>query len=280
MRTSKAASANVEDLMTQPIAPRTKLQRSGHARAREQQHAIAAEVRRARDDAGLSQRRIAYAAGVSQGTLSEIETGEVEPTLEVLARIAAALGGEISVRINPGTGPLIRDDIQAAMVQALLPSLHPRWKRFLEVAVHQPVRGVIDLVMHDPDEPALIAGEAQSELRRIEQQVRWSKAKADALATGGARELAEVLASYKAREAGTSPTVSRVLLLRSTRATRHIVATYADLLAAAYPAKHTEVIAAMTGTAPWPGPGLAWMDVSNGTASLRHEPPRGIRLGR
>ena len=242
-------------------------------------HAIAAEVRRARDDAGISQRRLASVAGVSQGTLSRIETGEVEPTLEVLARIAAALGGEVSMRIYPGTGPIVRDHIQAAMVQALLLALHPRWKRFVEVAVDKPVRGVIDLVIHDPEEPVLVAGEAQSELRRIEQQIRWSRAKADALAEGGSSELAGVLASRNGHEGGPSLTVSRLLLLRSTRATRRVVATYADILAAAYPAKHADAVAALTGTAPWPGPALVWMDVSKGIGSLRQEPPRGIRLG-
>ena len=228
----------------------------------------------------MSQRRLASAAGVSQGTLSAIETGEIEPTLEVLARLAAALGGELSVRINPGIGTLIRDHIQAAMVQGLIRALNPRWKRFLEVAVHRPVRGVIDLVLHDPDEPTLIAAEAQSELRRIEQQIRWSRAKAEALARGGASELAELLGSSQADKAGAEPMASRLLLLRSTRATREVVATYTDLLAVAYPAPHADALTALTGTGSWPGPALVWMDVANGIGSLRQGPPRGIRLGR
>lgn len=266
--------------MTEPTPPRTKLQRSGHTRAREQQRAIATEVKRARDDVGLSQRRLASAAGISQGTLSQIETGDIEPTLEVLGRLAAALGGELSVRINPGIGTPIRDHLQAAMVQGLIQALHPRWKRFLEVAVHRPVRGVIDLVLHDPDESILIASESQSELRRLEQQIRWSRAKADALADGGATELVEPLASNERHGNGKEPTISRLLLLRSTRATHEVVATYTDLLAAAYPALHADALAALTGTGAWPGPALVWMDVAKGIGSLRQAPPRGIRLGR
>jgi hypothetical protein len=213
--------------------------------------------------------------------VSEIETGDVEPTLEVLARLAAALGGHLSVRIFYGSGPPIRDHIQAAMVQGLLAVLHPRWKRFLEVPVSRPVRGVIDLVLDDPTEPQLVAAESQSELRRIEQQVRWSKAKAEALASGGANELAQVFgAGGQGDRARGATSVSRLLLLRSTHATREVVATYSDLLAAAYPAKHADIVTALTGTASWPGPGLVWMDVGSGVGSLRHEPPRGIRFGR
>ena len=45
-----------------------------------------------------------------------------------LAGIAAALGCDLSVRLFPGTGPRIRDRIQVAMSEALLASLHPRWR--------------------------------------------------------------------------------------------------------------------------------------------------------
>jgi hypothetical protein len=166
------------------------------------------------------------------------------------------------------------------MVQGLLQALHPRWKRFLEVAVHRPVRGVIDVVLHDPDEPVLIAAESQSELRRLEQQIRWSHAKAAALAEGGATDLAELLASSEHHGDGKVPNVSRLLLLRSTRATHQIVATYTDLLAAAYPAPHADARAALTGTGVWPGPALVWMEVTKGVGSLRQTPPRGIPLGR
>jgi hypothetical protein len=48
--------------------------------------------------------------------------------------------------------------------------------------VHRPVRGVIDLVLEDRDGPDTVAPELQSELRRVEQQVRWANQKADALA--------------------------------------------------------------------------------------------------
>jgi transcriptional regulator with XRE-family HTH domain len=263
-----------------PTNPRTLIQRATARNAREVTHAIGREIRQAREDAGLSLSRVAEVAGISKGYAHALEAGEEHPSLAVLAKLTAALGSRLSVRLDAGAGPLIRDHIQAAMVTAMLSVLHRRWRRFVEVPVSRPVRGVIDLLLHDPDEPQLVASEAQSQLRRIEQQIRWSKAKAEALATGGATELAEALVSSHRGDARSEPVVSRLLLLRSTRATHEVVATYTDLLAAAYPAAHVDAAAELTGTAVWPGPALVWMDVWKGIGSLRHEPPRGIRLGR
>ena len=164
------------------------------------------------------------------------------------------------------------------MIQCLARALHSRWRRFVEVTVYRPVRGVIDMVLHDPLEPVLISTEAQSELRRIEQQVRWARAKSDALASTGASELAGVLQAADGRPSDVA--VSRLLLLRSSTATHRAAAMYSDLLAAAYPARHADAVAALTGTAPWPGAALVWMDVANGIATLKAAPPRGIRLGR
>ncbi len=146
---------------------------------------LADEIRRYREDAGLSQLRVANAAGVSQSVLSELEAGKGDPGVEVLARIGAALGGRLTVRIDPGTGSPIRDHIQAAIGECVLGLASAQWRRLLEVAVYQPVRGVIDLVLHDPDQHVIVATEIQSELRRLEQQMRWLHAKADALAVGG-----------------------------------------------------------------------------------------------
>jgi transcriptional regulator with XRE-family HTH domain len=233
---------------------------------------LGAEIRTMRLDAGVSLRRLAAAAGISHGLLSAFEVGDVSPSLEAFARIAHALGGRPIVRIEPATGPVIRDHLQAAMLQGLLGVLHPRWRRFVEVPVYRPVRGVIDLVLDDPHEPITIAGEAHSQLRRLEQQIRWATAKADALQAGGARELTSVVRP--------GADVSRLLILRVTRATLEVARTYGDVLAAAYPARHVDTLAALTGSQPWPGPALIWMDVMKGKATLREAPPRAVALGR
>ena len=170
---------------------------------------------------------------------------------------------DLAVRFYPGTGPLIRDHFQAAMIEAVIRELHHRWRRFPEVWVTHPVRGVIDLLLEsDSAAEPLVATEAQSELRRLEQQIRWAGAKSDALADARGRP------------------VSRLLLLRSTRRTRAIVAEHAGTVSAAYPARTTHVLAALAGRGPWPGAALLWADVAHGRAIIRATPPRGIALGR
>jgi transcriptional regulator with XRE-family HTH domain len=55
-------------------------------------HAVGAALRRLRLDRGLTLREVAAVARVSMPYLSEIERGRKEPSSEVLAGIAAALG--------------------------------------------------------------------------------------------------------------------------------------------------------------------------------------------
>ena len=232
---------------------------------RDLRRAVGLEIRRAREDAGVSQDRLAAEAGISQGHLSRIEAGEVEASMAILAAIARALGGRLRIRIEPGSGPAIRDHIQAAMLQALLPLIDVRWARFLEVPVHRPVRGMIDLVLADQPANLLVATELQSQIRRLEQQLRWAMEKAEALRN---------LPDLAPQGAGDPPTISRLLVLRSTPATRALEATYGHVLAAAYPATAHEVLAALTGTAPWPGAGILWMTVEGGGAHLIERRPR------
>jgi transcriptional regulator with XRE-family HTH domain len=230
-------------------------------------NSIVADMTTLREDCGLSRRSVAAAAGLSASTVADIEAGRCAPSIEVLARIGTVLGADLTVRFHPGAGPMVRDHLQAAMVQAHVRRLDRRWRKGLEVAVYRPVRGVIDLVLEDPRDAIVAAVEAQSELRRIEQQVRCFRSKADALAL--------------ARSSPSSTVdVARVLLLRSTAATRAIAAQYGDLLATAYPAGHVDLVHSLAGDAAWPGSGIVWCDVDGREARILDRPPRGVRLGR
>jgi transcriptional regulator with XRE-family HTH domain len=249
--------------MNRMSAPRSRFERHGARRARELRGLIASDIRRAREDAGLSQRGVARAAGISNSTLAALERGVHDPTTEVLARIAAVLGMDLAVRLYPGTGPLIRDHSQAAMIEALLGMLHPRWRPTPEIWVTRPVKGVIDLVLEAENETVpLVSVEAQSELRRLEQQVRWAQAKSRALA--------------EARGRPASP----LLLLRSTRRARAVVAEHGITIRTAYPGSSSDALAALTGTAGWPGAAILWCDIEHGSARIRAEPPRGVVVGR
>jgi hypothetical protein len=135
------------------------------------------------------------------------------------------------------------------MVEALLRIASKTWDRHVEVAVHRPARGVIDVVLAHPTTGRVVSVEAHSDLRRLEQQIRWAAEKSDSLPSA---------AIWPALvDDGVSAAVSRVLLLRSTTRTRKLASTFAETLAAAYPADPNEVYDALVdATLPWPGNGI------------------------
>ena len=145
---------------------------------------------------------IARLAGVDPSVLSRVEAGSLRPTLETYARIAAALGADLAARVYPQTGPRIRDRHQVRMAEVVIASLHPRWQVTPEVAVRSPVRGWIDLALHDPGAQLVVAGELESELRRLEQLIRWSAAE-------GRRDRGGLAAAGRALDARTTARRSR-----------------------------------------------------------------------
>ena len=228
------------------------------------------EIRRLREEAGVSTGALAEVAGIHKSHLARIEAGLARPTVEVLTAIGVALGAELSLRYYPGSGPRLHDRFQAPMVETLLRDLDVRWTARLEVPVLRPSRGVIDVVLTDSQIPSTIACEVQSDLRRLEQQIRWSTEKADGLA----RHLAET-------DPNAQHSVSRLLVIRSTEATREIARRYERTLATAFPAVSRDVVLALsTSSAPWPGSGIVWMNLHGRSATLMAYPPRGISLGR
>ena len=157
------------------------------------------------------------------------------------------------------------------MVEAFLQVVDPRWHRLLEVPVYRPVRGVIDVVLHETLPTVVIAAEAQSELRRIEQLIRWSHEKSDALPS----------ASFWSGAIGHADKhVDRLLLIRSTHTNRRVVAGLVETLGHEYPARAQDAYAALTtADASWPGSAIVWMEVDGETARLLPRPPRGVGLG-
>ena len=230
---------------------------------------IGGEIKRMRTDAGLTQRRLALLAEIDHGFLSLIERGLREPSLAVLAAVATALGGNVSVRLYPGTGPRLTDHIQARIVEGFVRILHPRWTRMLEVPVYRPVRGVIDLVVHDRVTNVAVAVEVQSQMRRLEQQLRWSNEKADALPSADFWRFVDP-----------APRVERLLVLRSTRANRELASRFHNSLTTAYPALTSAAYDSLTSdAAPWPGSAVMWAAVEGDAARILDRPPRSVSLG-
>ena len=217
---------------------------------------MAGDLERALADAGISARELARASGVDPGFLARILGGNARPSLDTYARLGIPLGLDLATRYYPTTGPQIRDRHQSRMLEALLDSLHPRWRPFTEVAVRRPSRGWIDAALLDARAAILIASELQSDLRRIEQLIRW------------ATEKAASLPSWDGWAALGEPSTSRLLVVRRTRATRRVVAEAASQLRVAYPAHPDDALSALAGDSPWPGPAMIWARVEAGGTRL------------
>lgn len=208
---------------------------------------LGAEVARLRLDAGLSRAVLARAAGLDASYLADVENGIANPSIETCVRLALALGADFPVRLYPSTGPSIHDRHQSAIAETTLRAAHARWTQFIEIAVRRPSRGWIDLGFHDRRDGVFVATEIQSELRRIEQLVRWSEAKA------------ESLPSWEGwSQLGDEPTVSRLLIVRDTRTSRAIADGARLQLRAAYPADGRDALESLCRGGPWPGAAILW----------------------
>lgn len=209
------------------------------------------DLRRLRDDAGVTLAALARATGLPYAYVWRIFNGDERPSIETFALLAGALGADLAARFYPKTGPAIHDRHQARIEEGFLARVASRWRRLPEVGVRRPVRGWIDVVLHEPDERVAVATEIESEIGRLEQQIRWSMAKAEALPSWpGWVEL-------------DNPRVSRLLVLRWTRATRAIASEFPRQLATAFPAHPADALASLTGSAPWPGPALLWARIEH-----------------
>lgn len=236
-------------------------------RQRATARAIGDEFRAARLEAGLSLRALSRATGLDTSHLARVERADRDASLDAAVAIATALGHDLSIRLYPSSGPRIRDHVQARMIEALATILDPRWTPRLEVPVYRPTRGVIDIVLHDPGAGELVAGEGHSQLRAVESQLRRAAQKADALPSAS---------GWPWSDLPEPPRVSRLLLLRSTDATRSLVRALPATFFAAYPARSEAAYAALTGTGRWPGAAILWVDVHGDRTRVLHGAPRGL----
>jgi transcriptional regulator with XRE-family HTH domain len=256
------------------MSGRSRVETRAELRADEVRRAIAADLRRLLDDSGVRPAALARASGVSPSMITRVMLAKREASLETLARIAIALGGGVSVRLMPGAGIAIHDAIQARMVEAFLGELHRRWTPFPEVPVRTPARGSIDVVLADSVDQGLVATEVQSQLGRAEQAVRWANEKAAALPSS---DLYRMAAAAADDGDGRTPAISRLMVLRSTQATRAVVRELPALFAAAYPVDASVAVAALRGGLAWPGAAIVWMTVHGRKAHLMDGAPRELR---
>jgi transcriptional regulator with XRE-family HTH domain len=97
------------------------------------QHAVGELVRRLREQRGLSLRGLGAATGFSASFLSQLENGQVSPSISSMERIANALGvtlGEFFSSLGSAQGGVVvrsgeRTEIQSQWSQATLQALSP-----------------------------------------------------------------------------------------------------------------------------------------------------------
>ena len=106
--------------------------------------AVGANLRRLRSKRGLSLQRLAQRSGVSRAMLSQIELGQSAPTINLLWKIAHALGVTFSALITRGAdvGPRVLSAASAKLLtnqhgtfssRALFPFGEPRRHEFYEL---------------------------------------------------------------------------------------------------------------------------------------------------
>jgi transcriptional regulator with XRE-family HTH domain len=240
---------------------RTRLQLEADRRTALIRSRLAEDLQRLRADAGVSQVAIARHAGLDRSVISKLEAGTLAPTLETYQRIAAALGADFTARVYPNTGPTVRDRHSIRMADVVIGHAHQRWRISPEVGVRRPAKGWIDLALHDPDARIVVATELESDLRRVEQVIRWSTEKAASIASSD-------LARRWVDDGVEMPMVSRLLVVRHTRSNVAAVEDARRLLRQAFPADPNDAIRSLTGVAPWPGPALIWARIDRGRAAL------------
>lgn len=103
------------------------------------------------------------------------------------------------------------------IVEEMIRTVAQAWRRSVEVPVTRPARGFIDVVFDEPTQSIIVATEVQSRLDRLEQQVRWAQDKAQSLPSA---DLWRFLAG--------APTITRLLVLRSTVANRDLARRVSD----------------------------------------------------
>jgi len=74
--------------------------RSGYQRTRRAAE-LGEQIRALREANGMSQAELGRRIGSTQPSIARLEAGRVSPTLETLDRVAAALGAELVVALEP-----------------------------------------------------------------------------------------------------------------------------------------------------------------------------------
>jgi transcriptional regulator with XRE-family HTH domain len=169
------------------------------------------ELRRFRMAAGLSTRQLAGTVGISHTQVRRIEAG-VAPhiDLDLLSRIASALGAELSIGVHP-IGPPVRDKAHVALLERFAARLGPdvTWQTEVPIPLPGDLRsadGVVGIRATAPAWNLEAIVEAETRLHDVQETERKLRA--------------------KQRDLGTT---RAILLVADTRHNRRVIAAVPDL---------------------------------------------------
>ncbi len=132
---------------------------------------VISEIHEARSSAGISQRDLGRAVGVSASQVARFERGQLRDIrIDQLCRLGAGVGLDVSVRMFPGGDP-IRDIAQVR----LLERVHDRLDRTARFRIEVPLDGRTDLRAWDAviDRTGCVdALEAETRLRDLQATTR------------------------------------------------------------------------------------------------------------
>lgn len=218
--------------------------REGERALRRQSTRVAEELRVLRLRSGASQAAIADAIGVSRSLISKLEQGNPGIALRTRFRVAAVLGADLRLTAFEGSGALIRDAQQAAIIDVLLQARDPRWRPTIEAAVPGPGRRSVDLRLDSPAHIVLI--EVETHLSSLEEIIRELHAKRQAFQDASPGEVARP--------------IHLVLVLPATRHHRSIVRDHPEVIRAAFPSPSISLSRALADSSrPWSGDGVLWI---------------------
>ena len=214
---------------------------------------VASDVRTSRRRRGWTQAGLARRAGVSRHVIGRIERDETHLDVDVLLRIAIALGRRLEIRFGRDAQEEPADAGHLAIQELVLrlgravgyPSTFE-----LPTRPAEPWRSV-DVVLASPARRVMILNECWNTIGDVGAAARSSTRKAAEL---------EELAVGKW---GSDVRVGVVWVVRATTRNRALIARYPEVFASRFPGSSRGWVEALTnGAEPPAEPGLVWCDVA------------------
>jgi len=231
---------------------RTRLAGEAERRAREQRLALGSQVRAARERRRWTQAELAERAGVGRLVIGRLERGVGRLDLEVLQRVALALGVSLVVSLGRNLDQAPRDAGHLAMQELVLRLARAAGRAGsfeLSTRPAEPWRSV-DVGIADDRRCRLIVAECWNTIGDI-----------GAAARASSRKRAEAEAAAVGRW-GADGRADLVWVVRATARNRRLLARYPEVFATRFPGSSRRWATALTeGGSPPDADGLVWADI-------------------